>query len=217
MARIQQLVLLLGIPGAGKTTLGNLLRDRCDVLFLGAGVLLRSEEHRDTSRSRIIRAASEQAEGVPVEISYGLLKEAIADIGHASCVVLDGYPRTVDEVSLLSLTAGRDPDAVIVLQVPTVIAVGRLLTRAACVQCGRPFGPHGPPPTRGRCDACGGTIVTRVDDSADGITKRHRFWTLYGEELVRHYAAARIDIDGTRSPDEVLAEVSELLRLPNVR
>lgn len=207
------LILLVGQQGTGKTTLGYRLGDAGLADFLSAGVLLRSEARQDTDLGALIRRANRKAEGVPPQVSYGLLREHLAEFDSSRPIVLDGFPREAVEYEFLQDAVGRLPDVVLALEAPTVVTTARLLTRTNCSECGRPYGVHEAvaAPEEG-CLSCGGDLERRDDDSGAGVAKRHRHWRRHGPEVLACFADRVRRLDATATPQDVEVAAREALR-----
>lgn len=100
----------------------------------------------------------------------------------------------------------------IVLEVPTPIAVERLVNRELCEACSWPYGP-GWPSSDGACTQCGGTLATRRDDTPAGIARRLETWRVHGRPIMRYYE--RLGVLRTVRADlpalDVVQAVSEAL------
>jgi len=86
--------------------------------------------------------------------------------------VLDGFPRTRAQADLLFSKV--DLDLVLHLDVPRNFLVYGVVegNRRACAACAAGYSDFDPPRVEGRCDRCGGEIVTRADDNAATIERR---------------------------------------------
>ena len=91
-------------------------------------------------------------------------------------MVLDGYPRTVDQAAfLLDLVEkeGTRIDAIILVDNEDEAIVARTTGRRICPECKKVFHLEFKPPREGRfCTACGAEVILRSDDTEEKI--RHR-------------------------------------------
>src|SRR5262249_52028271 len=64
-------------------------------------------------------------------------------------------------------------DAVLYFKVDAAVVVERMGKRRVCSQCGTTYNLVSQPPKQeGKCDKCGGALVTRQDDTPESIRKR---------------------------------------------
>lgn len=188
--------------------MGRRLNDELGAIHISAGDLLRRVAEEDSRVSEILN----QGHGVPPELSYGLLARELAEIGD-DLAVLDAYPRRASEVERLAQTLGGEPDLAVLLEIPTVIAVERLLKRETCAECGATFGPGVPPPKPLMCGICGGRLERRGDDTPSGITQRHSTWAGERREITAHYEGkgllAKLDASGPAATviENVMAQI----------
>jgi len=120
------IVLLLGAPGTGKSTSGQLLARKLGVPWISSGRLLREAASRDERMARSI----ESGELVPDDVVEEALLQRLATA--RSGFVLDGYPRTVsqarDLLRFLQERASRITRA-FHMCAPDDVLVQRLLSR----------------------------------------------------------------------------------------
>src|SRR6476659_5634941 len=129
-------ILLLGSQGAGKGTVGAILADELDGIHLSAGDLLRARAAVGGHVAQAIHAQIDQGLPVPVEMSYGLLEERLQQSSQNQLLILDGFPRDASELPLMDEILGGEAKLALLLNVPTPIAVARLLARESCGGCG---------------------------------------------------------------------------------
>ena len=68
---------------------------------------------------------------------------------------------------------GKQLDAVVAIEVPRDVLMGRLTSRRQCRGCGRIYNVMGEmPAVDGVCDCCGGEVYQRDDDTVEAATKR---------------------------------------------
>lgn len=75
MAKLFQVVFVLGGPGSGKGTQSSLIQKHFKLLHLSAGQLLRNEQQRPSSKYGLtIKQVIESGKIVPSHITINLLK-----------------------------------------------------------------------------------------------------------------------------------------------
>jgi len=126
-------LLLIGPPGSGKGTQGQLLSDRFGLMHIAAGDLLRAEVTAETPLGKEVASYLNSGELVPDQLIIDLLLpvvvEAVVDRGY----VLDGFPRSVGQAQVvrgLAEELGATPDAVVYLEASREELVRRILERA---------------------------------------------------------------------------------------
>lgn len=109
---------------------------------------------------------------------------------------------------------GRQLDAVVSIEVPRDVLMGRLTSRRQCRSCGRIYNVMGEmPAVDAVCDTCGGEVYQRDDDTVEAATKRLNDYDEITSQLVPFYSAKGLlrEIDGDRPVDVVFADVQTAL------
>jgi adenylate kinase len=125
-----------------------------------------------------LRAAEHMTGGdlVPDDIAVAILEQRLSRPDAEHGYLLDGFPRTVNQAEMLEerlAGEGTQLDAVVALEAPEELLVGRLLARMTCAVCGASYNKATRPPTRaGICDACEGELVARNDDEVATVRAR---------------------------------------------
>ena len=166
------LIVLLGPPGAGKGTQGDLLAQRLGVPKIATGDVLRSAVREGTPMGRAARAAMDRGDLVPDDVILGIMKEALDAPSAARGAILDGVVRTEAQAAGLERVLeelDRPLDAVLIFEVPDDELVKRLSGRTVCDSCQTPYTGREP---GSKCEKCGGTLVRRKDDEPDAIRNR---------------------------------------------
>ncbi|HEU4830745.1 MAG TPA: nucleoside monophosphate kinase [Candidatus Saccharimonadales bacterium] len=120
------MIIFFGPAGAGKSVQGQMLAARQGWRWLSAGQLLRDtrdEELLDTMR---------QGKLVPHDKINEIMGDALARAVNIEGVILDGFPRELDQAHWLienKPTHNRSVDLVVVLEVPKAEIVKRLEVR----------------------------------------------------------------------------------------
>jgi adenylate kinase len=127
-------VVLIGPPGSGKGTQGELLAARLGIEHIAVGDLLRAEVAGGSAVGQEAAAYMNRGELVPDDVILRLLLPRVFAAAASSGYLLDGFPRSVEQAeSVRAEAAQRDavPDAVIYLDVPRPELMRRILGRAA--------------------------------------------------------------------------------------
>jgi len=210
-------VVVLGPPGVGKGTQATRLRQELGVPHVSTGDILREAVQKGTPLGKRVRSFVESGKLVPDDLMGELIAERLAQPDAASGFVLDGFPRTVEQVAILDgvlakISAGLD--RVLALEAPTAEIVRRLSGRRICPKCGGVYHIESrPPASPGVCDGCGSALVQRPDDEEDVIRERLKIFEAQTLPLMSVYRERGLlkEVDATRDADSVFAALrSEL-------
>jgi len=125
-------IVLLGKPGAGKGTQGQLLAKKHDLVYISTGKLLRKEIANKTEIGKIAAPYMELGEIVPDEIPIKLIANQIKENPDANGFIFKGFPRTVIQAYILDGLLQRvnmKVSNMIELNLNTLQAIKRLSNR----------------------------------------------------------------------------------------
>jgi adenylate kinase len=166
---------------------------------------------------RQVRGYIEGGQLVPDELVGDLIAERLARRDAAAGFVLDGFPRTLAQVEILSRVLGRlemPLSKVILLRAPQSEVVRRLSGRRTCPKCGAVYHLESRPPrSSGVCDACGAALVQRPDDTEDVIRERLKVFEAQTAPVADAYRAQGLltEIDGAGEAEAVGARIEASL------
>jgi adenylate kinase len=173
-------VVLLGPPGAGKGTQGQVLCQRLGVPSISTGDMLREAVAEGTPLGNKVQGIMASGALVDDATMADVVRDRLAKPDAARGYLLDGYPRTLPQAETLAgilRDAGQELDAVLLVDVPEDELVRRTLLRG------------------------------RADDREDVIRERLRVYREKTAPLIGYYRERGLlrEIDGNRPIDEVKA------------
>jgi len=210
-------LVLLGPPGSGKGTQGERLNADLRLPYYATGDILRGAVRDETELGKSAKEYMDRGDLVPDEVIVGVIAERIDSEEAAEGFILDGFPRTTPQAEALDAKLaelGREVTSVLLIDVTDEEVVRRLGGRRTCEAEGHVYHVEfNPPKVEGICDIDGSPLIVRDDDQPDVIRKRLSTYHEKTEPLVSYYEGTGVleRVDGVREPDEVTAELREIL------
>eukprot|EP01022_Parablepharisma_sp_SALTPOND_P000468 TRINITY_DN1023_c0_g1_i2.p3 TRINITY_DN1023_c0_g1~~TRINITY_DN1023_c0_g1_i2.p3 ORF type:complete len:523 (-),score=74.85 TRINITY_DN1023_c0_g1_i2:5694-7262(-) len=179
------ILLLMGAPGVGKGTYGKRLSKDWNMPIFSTGEYLRGLLKTDkTELGNQLRALVQAGKLVGDEVIMKIMERRLFkdEDKKAKGIILDGFPRTVNQAELLDKIG--TVQAAMNFYLRDDILVEKLAGRRECEKCHIPYNvatikkegydmdplmPKGDPNT---CDACGGKLIQRTDDTEKVIRDR---------------------------------------------
>lgn len=183
-------LVLLGPPGAGKGTQAARLADHLGIPAISTGDIFRTNVARQTELGRAAQRYMTAGEYVPDEVTNAMVRARLAETDAAEGFILDGYPRTVEQVGELDrilAEQSRGLDAVVEMTANYDEVVRRMLNRA--------------------------TVEGRADDTEGVIRRRLEVYAEQTEPLIRIYEGRGllVQVDGLGTVDEVADRLLDAL------
>ena len=126
-------LLLIGTPGAGKGTQAQRLSETFGIPAISTGDIFRHNVKNETELGKQAKAFMDRGEYVPDSLTNDLVRDRLSQADAADGFLLDGYPRTADQVTELDdilAEKAQHLDAVVMLSADVDEVVRRLLNRA---------------------------------------------------------------------------------------
>jgi len=179
-------LLIVGPPGAGKGTQASRIATAFGVPAISTGDIFRANIREQTPLGVRVKAILDAGDLVPDALTNDLIADRISQTDAAHGFLLDGYPRTEEQVKFLDAflaELGSRLDAVIQLVADEDEVVRRLLQR------GRELG--------------------RTDDTEETIRHRQQVYARETEPLIAIFQQRGlvVQIDGLGSVDEVTERI----------
>ncbi len=205
-------LIFLGPPGAGKGTLAGIISAQYKIPQISTGDIFRDAIKRETDLGKKVKEIVGRGDLVPDDLTVSLVRERLSQPDARSGYILDGFPRTIPQA--VALSGFQKLDAVVNFAIDDALVVKRLSGREICRNCGKIYHvTNMPSKVKGVCDACGGPLYTRPDDSLESITNRLEVYRKQTEPLIAWYRDAGLlkDIDSSRTPEDTQRQITKVL------
>ncbi len=212
-----RVIVLMGAPGSGKGTQGVALSKVLGMPHISTGDLMRAEVKSGSDRGKELESYLKAGAFAPHTLTDEIIFDRLAQDDCKDGFILDGYPRTRDQVGDLDVILSRlhrQVDTVIYLQIRDEVLLDRLSGRQICSRCGASY--HRifvPPREESKCDSCGGELVSRSDDSEEVTRKRLATFHSETEPLVQFYFKKDrlYTLSAALPPDELTHDIIQTL------
>jgi adenylate kinase len=213
--------ILLGGPGAGKGTQAVQISQRLGLAHIASGDLFRQEQASGSELGKIAKSYMEKGQLVPDEVTVKMILGRISQLDCASGILLDGFPRTLEQAKALDEALGKANqgiDLVLHIKVPSEGLIRRLSGRWICRECQTPYNVvEAPPKVAGKCDKCGGELYQRADDAEMTVQNRLDVYIAQTAPLIEYYASANklAEVNGEQGIEQVGRDLIEAIEAGN--
>jgi len=183
-------LIFMGPPGAGKGTQAKVVADRFGIPAISTGDIFRANVSEGTELGVEAKRYMDAGEYVPDSITNRMVRNRIDEEDAVKGFLLDGYPRTLDQVEELDgmiRFTGHRLDTVIVLTVDPDELVRRLTERAES--------------------------EGRSDDTEEVVRRRQEVYAEQTEPLIEVYRSRGLvrEVNGIGEVDEVTERILDAL------
>ena len=206
---------IMGVPGSGKSSQASWLAGDLDLVHISVGDIFRWNVQQHTKMGAQVRRIMAAGELVGDDMAERVTAERLGEHDWNYGFIIDGFPRNARQAEFF--LESYDIDAVIHLDLPDAEVRRRVLARRLCSGCGMDYNLiEGRPREEGKCDVCGGDLVTREDDSEEALVVRLRDYHEKTDPVLAIFARKEyvVQIDATQDKDHVQQAIREALGLP---
>jgi len=209
-------IVLLGPPGSGKGTQAKMIAEKYGVVHISTGDILRENVRNGTALGVEAKKFMEAGKLVPDSLLIDIIKDRLAKDDVKGGWMLDGYPRTMPQAEAMDKilpALGQKIDVVLNIDVPDGELVKRVTGRRMC-KCGATYHVQfNPPKVEGKCDACGGELYQRADDTEETVKERLQAYHAQTQPLIDYYDKRGIvaTVIGVGDIKEIFGKVAEAL------
>lgn len=176
----------MGPPGAGKGTQAKFIAEKFSIPHISTGDIFRENLKKETAIGLEAKSYMDRGEYVPDDVTNRIVADRLTWPDAANGFLLDGYPRTLDQVKFLDETLksqNHQIDQVIELVADINTLVKRLLNRAK--------------------------EQNRADDTEEVITKRLEVYLAETAPIIDTYKNKNlvIQVDGLGEVDTITRRI----------
>ena len=183
-------LIFMGPPGAGKGTQAKHVADRFSIPAISTGDIFRANVGQGTPLGLKAKEYMDRGDYVPDEVTNEMVRDRIAQPDAENGFLLDGYPRTLDQVHELDgmiKSTGHELDVALVITANQDELVARLLQRAQ--------------------------VEGRADDTEEVIRRRQEVYAEQTEPLISVYRDRQmlVEVDGMGEIQTVTERIMQAL------
>jgi adenylate kinase len=204
-------IVLLGPPGSGKGTQTERLCSELKLVKISTGDLLREAVRNNTPLGVKAKSFMDAGKLVPNDLVVDLVKERMKSVKGG--VILDGFPRSLEQAQLLDRFAKIDLVIDIVVNEENLIK--RLTMRRTCKNCSSVYHlEYNPPKAEDKCDKCEGPLYQRSDDTEKTVRERLKVYRESTLPLTKFYKDKGIlrQVDGEGDISHVYQRILKVIR-----
>jgi adenylate kinase len=222
-------IVFFGPNGSGKGTQGAIIKERLRIPHIETGVIFRDNISKGTELGKKAKAFIDRGDLVPDEITIPMVLTRLQAQDCRNGWLLDGFPRNLSQAIRLYEVLTREGisvDLCIEIVLEREKAKKRIMGRRLCLNDNNHpnnINIEAIQPDGDRCRICGGVLTKRDDDQDEAaIDQRHDIYydskdgTHAAIQYFKDLSAKRgipaiVEVDGTRSVEEVTKELMEKL------
>ena len=209
---------IMGMPGSGKSSQAALLAADLDLTHISVGDIFRWNVQSHTKMGAQVRRTMAAGELVGDDLAEQVTADRLTQHDWNYGFIIDGFPRNARQAEFF--LESYDIDSVIHLELPDPEVRRRVLARRLCSGCGLDYNLiQGRPDVEGKCDVCGGDLITREDDTEEALAVRLRDYHEKTDPVLALFRRKEyvVIIDATPDKDAVQQTIRDKLGLPPYR
>jgi adenylate kinase len=206
---------IMGIQGSGKGTQAKMLAADLDLVHISVGDIFRWNVQNHTKLGAQVRRVMAAGELVGDDLVESVVRDRLTQHDWNFGFIIDGFPRDPRQAEFF--LESYDIDGVIELDLPDSEVRRRVLNRRLCGDCGMDYNLIANSPTvPGRCDMCGGELITREDDTEEALAVRLRDYHDQTNPVLEIFRRKEYvyTVDARPAPQVIQQQIRERLGLP---
>ena len=123
----KRIILIIGPPGVGKGTQSSIIAKKLNWKHISTGDMIREEIQKNSKIGQIVKPFEAIGELVPDIIITDIISEILSNC--PTSVILDGYPRNLDQGLALLSNKNIEIERLIIIQASEDVCLKRLMNR----------------------------------------------------------------------------------------
>ncbi|WP_338521324.1 nucleoside monophosphate kinase [Candidatus Legionella polyplacis] len=179
-------IILLGFPGSGKSTQGNMIANHFNLLHISTGNILRSNIKLLNIKNNDFNLIK-KGKLLPDNFIINMIMKHIKNSKNKNGLLFDGFPRTINQAHSLK-KKNILINFIIELQIPEKVLIKRISGRRIHPSSGRIYHINfNPPKTYGIDDITGEPLIHREDDQENSIKNRLYSYYINTKPIIKYY------------------------------
>lgn len=209
--------LMFGAPMAGKGTLANRLAEEYHLPTISMGDILRASIASGDENGKMAKSYMDRGEMVPSSVVCAMIKDRLALPDVQNGFILDGFPRTPDQLKVFVDENITDIDAVINIEVPYETLLARVVGRRTCKSCGYIYNTSWNLGYE-KCPKCNGEWGIRSDDNEETYKNRYEVYQNETLPILSYFEGLGkvITIQGKDEPEQSYQTMLSALKASNI-
>jgi adenylate kinase len=206
---------IMGVQGSGKGTQSIMLAEDFDLVHIAVGDIFRWNVQHHTKMGAQVRRTMAAGELVSDDLVEGVVEDRLGQHDWNFGFIIDGFPRNVRQAEFF--LESYDIDGVIHLELPDSEVRRRVMARRLCSGCGMDYNLiDNSPRAEGTCDACGGKLEQREDDTEEALAVRLREYHTKTNPVLDIFRRKEyvVNIDARPDKETVQRAIRSALKLP---
>ena len=221
------IMILFGPPGAGKGSQAPKIVEKLSIPQLSTGDMLRAAVAAGTEVGKQAKDVMSSGGLVSDELVVSIIRDRITEDDCTNGFILDGFPRTVEQATMLDemlSSSGDKVSLVLALEVPDEVLTERICGRWVHKASGRSYHvkfakpkslADGATPSEETMldDETGEPLMQRADDTEEALTKRLESYHAQTVPILAHYEPTGVvsKVDANVKPEAVWTSIEKVL------
>ena len=198
-----------------------MLSEKLGIIHISSGELFRSYTKKVGNIGKEIESYISKGNLVPDELAIRLVEKRLQEEDCKNGVILDGFPRTVEQAKELDRflkEKNQKVDMALELVLTDKDIIDRIVKRVICTNkdCREVYNlEFKKPKQEGICDICGSRLEKRDDDNIETVKNRLKTYRETSAKLVDYYKekdllyAVKLNIHSGKTSEDVAEEVKD--------